>query len=155
MKMALAVITYDRAHYLSLVLPSILAQSIDGRPIQEHFDIHVFQDGFCHDDSRSNADGHRQVSEILFGLPAYIEKFQQPENLGVALHLDFIEKLLFREKNYDFVLFCEDDLILSSQYASIIKKMAEKFAGDERVGMISAHPSNPKTAKARTTNQPL
>jgi hypothetical protein len=147
MKMALAVITYDRAHYLSLVLPSILAQTIDGRPIQEDFDIHVFQDGFCHDDSRSNADGHRQVSEIMFGLPAYIEKFQQPENLGVALHFDFIEKLLFREKNYDFVLFCEDDLILSSQYASIIKKMAEKFARDERVGMISAHPSNPTRSK--------
>jgi hypothetical protein len=149
MKMALAVITYDRAHYLSLVLPSILAQTIDGRPIQEDFDIHVFQDGFCHDDSRSNADGHRQVSEIMFGLPAYIEKFQQPENLGVALHFDFIEKLLFREKNYDFVLFCEDDLILSSQYASIIKKMAEKFAGDERVGMISAHPSNPTRSKSQ------
>jgi hypothetical protein len=143
MKMALAVITYDRAHYLSLVLPSVLAQQIDGRPIWDHFDIHVFQDGFCHDDSRSNEDGHRQVSEIMRGLPAHIKTFKQPENLGVALHFDFIEKLLFRDKGYDFVLFCEDDLVLSSQYASIIKKMAEKFEGDERVGMISAHPSNP------------
>jgi len=148
MKMALAVVTYDRAHYLSLVLPSILAQTIDGQPVWDHFDIHVFQDGFCHDDSRSNADGHRQVSEIMRGLPAHIETLQQPENLGVALHFDFIEKRLFREKGYDFILFCEDDLVLSSQYASVIKKMAEKFEGDERVGMISAHPSNPARSKS-------
>ena len=148
MKMALAVITYDRAHYLSLVLPSILAQTIDGRPVHEDFDIYVFQDGFCHEDSRSDAAGHRQVNEIMRRLPRHIETLQQPENLGVALHFDFIEKFLFREKGYDFVLFCEDDLILSSQYASIIKKMAEKFDGDKRIGMISAHPHNPMQSKS-------
>lgn len=149
MKMALAVITYDRAHYLTLVLPSILAQTIDGRPICEHFDVHVFQDGFCHEDGRSDAAGHRQVSEIMRHLPDHIETFHQPKNLGVALHFDFVEKLLFREKGYDFVLFCEDDLVLSSQYASIIKKMAEKFHGDKRAGMISAHPHDPSQPKSK------
>lgn len=143
MKMALAVITYDRAHYLSLVLPSILSQRINGRLLEEVFDVHVFQDGFCADDQRSDAYGHRRVSEIISGLPPHVHTFLQSENLGVALHFDFIEKLLFREKKYDFVFFCEDDLVLSSQYASVIKKMADMFHADERVGMMSAHPFNP------------
>lgn len=142
MKLALAVITYDRAHYLSLVLRSISAQTIDGQPIHEFFDIHVFQDGLCSDDPRADEPSHRQVAEMMQNLPSQIRTYHQERNLGVALHFDFIEKLLFREKRYDFVLFCEDDLILSSQYVAIIKKMAEKFRGDARAGMISAHPAN-------------
>ena len=147
MKMALAVLTYDRAHYLSFVVPSILAQSVGGRPLSESFDLFVFQDGFCSDDQRSNHAGHREVSEIIRHLPSQVERFQQAENLGVALHFDFVEKLLFRERGYDFVVFCEDDLVLAPQYLSLMKSLAEQFDGDSRIGMIAAHPSNPTKSR--------
>jgi hypothetical protein len=148
MKMALAVLTYDRAHYLSLVLSSILGQSIDGAPVAERFDLYVFQDGFCPDDKRSSEAGHREVSEIIDRLPPYVERHRQSENLGVALHFDFVEKLLFKDKAYDFVIFCEDDLVLGAQYLSVMKKLAVHFEGDPRVGMIAAHPSNPTKLQA-------
>lgn len=143
MKMALAVLTYDRAHYLSLVLPSILAQTVDGSPVADVFDLYVFQDGLCADDNRSSQAGHGEVSEILRRLPPDVQRYQQSENLGVALHFDFVEQLLFRDKAYDFVIFCEDDLVLGPQYLAIMAKLAARFQGDQRVGMVAAHPSNP------------
>jgi len=148
MKMALAVLTYDRPHYLSLVLPSILGQRVEGDPISSHFDIHVFQDGLCQQDPRSDAAGHQRVSEIVGQLPDHVEKYRQSDNLGVALHFDFVEKLLFREKQYDFVVFCEDDLVLAPQYAEIMVRLAKKFRDDPRVGMLSAHPARPDAPKS-------
>jgi hypothetical protein len=151
MKMAVAVLTYDRAHYLSFVLPSILAQSVDGRPFSETFDLFVFQDGFCEEDERSSEAGHREVWEIIGHLPPDVERFQQTENLGVALHFDFVEKLLFRERGYDFVVFCEDDLVLGPQYLSLMSKLAHQFDGDPRIGMLAAHPSNPARSQEEQT----
>lgn len=145
MKKALAIITYARFDYFELVLSSILYQTINNSPLSEFYDIYVFHDGLYNDDSELNRVGHEKITEILDKLPAEIQVVRQTENLAVALHFDFIERFLFVEKTYDFVVFCEDDLILGPGYMRTIDMMAKKFHDDPRVGMISAHPSNPTT----------
>lgn len=142
MRKAIAIIAYDRFHYFSLVVASILGQDIGGKHISEEYDIYYFQDGFCHEDSRSDKDGYRLISEMIESLSAIGCRFIQTENLGVAFHFDFIERKLFTDLGYDYVVFCEDDMILGPGYMSVMNLMAERFEKDERVGMVSANPEN-------------
>jgi len=68
-KKALAVITYARFDYFELVLPSILSQTIKSRPLSEHYDIFVFQDGLCEKETDFNYIGHKKISQVLGLLP--------------------------------------------------------------------------------------
>jgi hypothetical protein len=143
MKKALAIISYSREHYFELVLPSILNQKIFGRPVQEIYEIHLFQDGLWEGETDANRIGHRGIGRNLQALSSEYPIYQQERNLGVALHFDFIEKLFFLEKGYDFAVFCEDDMILAPGYMQVVDLMADKFANDDRVGMVSAQPGDP------------
>lgn len=143
MKKALAIIAYARSDYFETVFPSILNQIVEGKSVSEVYDIYVFQDGLWNDETEKNRHGHREIRDFIKNLRPKIKVFIQHENLGVALHFDFVERLLFVEKEYDFVVFHEDDLILAPGYMAVIDMMAEKFQDDPRVGMISAHPGNP------------
>src|ERR1700733_12879938 len=116
MKKALAIITYSREHYLAFVLPSILAQRIGGMPVSEVYDVYIFQDGWWTGETSVNGIGHAAIGTMLEAHPQKGRVFRQNANLGVALHFDFIEKLLFVESAYDFVAFCEDALILAPGY---------------------------------------
>jgi hypothetical protein len=142
MKKALALITYSREHYLALVLPSILAQRIGDKLVSEVYDVYIFQDGWWAGETSENRLGHAAISTMLEGHPQKGRVFGQNMNLGVALHFDFIEKLLFVENAYDFVAFCEDDLILAPGYMAALDQMGDRFANDPRVGMVSAHPGD-------------
>lgn len=139
---AVAFLAYDRFDYASLVLASLLGQEVGGAPITDVYDIWLFQDGFCADDPKSNRHGHDRIAQ-LFGKSAPAHRVvSQSQNLGVARHFDVAEKRLFRDEAYDFVVFCEDDLMLAPQYMATMDLMASRFADDRRVGMFSAHPAN-------------
>lgn len=142
MRKAVAILTYARSSYFELVLPSILTQRVKDRDLSESYDIYVFQDGLLEGETAENRTGHSRISAVLGGLPSKVKIYRQVANLGVALHFDFIEKLLFLERGYEFVVFCEDDLILAPGYMSVVDLMGEKFANDPRVGMVAAHPGD-------------
>lgn len=143
MRKALAVLSYNRDRYFELVLPSILHQRIAGRSVSDLYDIYFFQDGLWENEPEHAATGHRVVANTLRTLTEKYPVFQQEKNLGVALHFDFVERLLFEQKGYDFVAFFEDDLVLAPGYIQALDLMADKFDADPRVGMVSAHPSDP------------
>jgi tetratricopeptide (TPR) repeat protein len=142
MRKALALITYSREHYLALVLPSILAQRIGDKLVSDVYDVYIFQDGLWAGETSENSEGHATVSTMLEAHPQQTRVFKKKTNLGVALHFDFIEKLLFVEKAYDFVAFCEDDMILAPGYMFALDQMRDRFADDPRIGMMSAHPAD-------------
>lgn len=142
MKKALVILTYCRFEYFELVLSSIKEQHIFEHPAHEKYDIYVFQDGLWEGESAANRDGHAKISKLLDRLPRSIGVLKQAQNLGIAFHFDFVERFVFVEKEYDFVVFCEDDLILAPGYMQVMDLMAEKFHDDPRVGMVSAHPGN-------------
>jgi tetratricopeptide (TPR) repeat protein len=142
MKKALAIITYAREHYLALVLPSILAQRIGDKLVSEVYDVYIFQDGWWVGETSENRRGHAAISTMLEAHSQNDRVFRQNTNLGVALHFDFIEKLLFVENAYEFVAFCEDDLILAPGYMAALDQMGDRFADDPRVGMMAVHPGD-------------
>jgi SEC-C motif len=143
MRKALALIAYARPEYLASVWASIQAQTIAGKPLAQTYDIHVFQDGLWDGEPAAGRSGHAEVSRWLSQLPPSITVHHQGDNLGIALHYDFVEKHLFAETSYDFVVICEDDLQLATGYMSIIDRMSDRFHDDRRVGMMSAHPADP------------
>ena len=120
MKKALALIAYTRLAYLQMVWASICAQTIAGRPLSESYDIYIFQDGPWAEDSYDIRIEHVEVRKWMDELPSGVTLHTQSANLGIALHYDFIEKLLFVDRGYDFVVFCEDDLVLAPGYMSVI-----------------------------------
>ncbi|MEM7665846.1 MAG: hypothetical protein AAF250_08310 [Pseudomonadota bacterium] len=139
---AIAIVAYDRSHYFRFVVPSILEQRLNGGPLTDEYDIYIFQDGLCVTDERCDHVSHARLTRMARDFVSKNQCFIQNNNLGVALHFDFVERKLFQEKAYEFVLFCEDDLVLAPGYVEIIDRMARKFAGDQRVGMVSANPSD-------------
>ncbi|KEO92213.1 hypothetical protein EH31_05980 [Erythrobacter longus] len=142
MRKAIAIVAYDRSQYFETVVPSILKQNVDGKPVGDAYEIFIFQDGFCKGDPKSDLVGHAKLTQAARRFVPEENLFIQEENLGVALHFDFIERELFVRRSFDFVLFCEDDLVLAPGYVQVIDMMADKFASDPRVGMISANPAD-------------
>ncbi|NDQ55813.1 MAG: SEC-C domain-containing protein [Acidipila sp.] len=143
MRKALALIAYTRLEYLQSVWASIQSQTIAGHALSQTYDIYVCQDGLWAGEAAAGRTGHYNVRKWLDQLPSRVVVLKQTENLGIAVHYDFIEKLLFVENSYDFVVLCEDDLVLAPGYMSVIDRMADKFHDDRRVGMVSAHPGDP------------
>jgi hypothetical protein len=137
---AIALLAYSRLDYFELVLTSLLAQQCSGRPVRETHDIHIFQDGLWREEPPQTRAQHARLAAMLETLPSHIRVHRQRENLGVALHFDFAERLLFLDQAYDHVIFCEDDLVLAPGYIHAVDLMAERFRDDPRIGLISANP---------------
>ena len=137
-KIALAIISFNRPHYLKLVLESLKTNDL------ENIDVYFFQDGF----KTFNGENVVEKSLIEESLKVFNdsnikgEVVTQNYNLAVALHFDYIERFLFLNKNYEQVIFFEDDLIIQPNYISTIKYMFNKYGEVERVGMISAYGAN-------------
>jgi hypothetical protein len=141
MKKAIAIIAYNRLRYFELVFPSIISQKIDGKPVSEIYDIYVFQDGLWEKETDECRADHEKIARLVEN-HRDIRFFRQTCNLGVAFHFDFIERMLFLNKKYDYVVFHEDDMILAPEYMKILDLMGDKFKDDDRVGMVSANPAH-------------
>ncbi|MGY6164153.1 hypothetical protein [Paraburkholderia strydomiana] len=143
MKDAIVVIAFTRDRYFELVLESLIHQRIDGRPITHAYDLYIFQDGLPPDASDEARAGHAQIARIVSRLAVPHKYVVQPRNFGIAMHFDFIERMLFLERIHEHVLFFEDDLVLAPGYLNTIHLLKQKFAGDDRIGMFAANPGGP------------
>jgi hypothetical protein len=136
-KPAIALMTYCRVKYFEKVLTSIQAQQIEGKSFSDYFDLYVFQDGLPVNESAANISGHKFITEICKSHLPPDRFFLQNQNLGVALHFDYIERLLFQIQDKPWVAFFEDDLILSQGYLETLHCMAAQFKNDPRVAIFS------------------
>lgn len=136
-KPAIALITYARSDYFEEVLNSILNQKINGKIFSDYFDLYIFQDGLLKDDTPYNIKGHETIKAICANQVPKSNFITQKENLCVALHFDFIERLFFEEQDREWAAFFEDDLVLSPGYLETLICMAESFKNDERVAMFN------------------
>jgi len=148
LKKAIALITYYRDEYFSKVLESIVSQKINGKALVDLYDFYIFQDGLDNPNDEMTLF-HATISKRVKQCGLVKQFYQQDKNLGVAKHFDWVERLLFQEKAYDFVVFCEDDMILGPAYMNTLDQMANLFAEDNRVGMLSAHSQNYVISKER------
>lgn len=135
MKTAIAIISFNRPRYLEEVLRSLLLNDLTGSSVYCFQDGHVTKSGI-------EVAKEKDIEENIALFKSYFPNgtlYVSPYNLGVALHFDKIETLLFEVEKYDRVIFLEDDLVLQPNYISVLKLMFDMFGDDGRVGMISAY----------------
>ena len=144
-KKAVAILAYNNFEYFVKVFDSVLAQTINGDFINQHYDIYIFQDGLQerHLHSLSDYEKIAQYAITKLGKESF---FRQPKNLGTALQFDFIESSLFINHGYEFVVLLEHDFVLGQQYLEILTKLAERFRYDDRISAISGHSRHYRTS---------
>jgi hypothetical protein len=146
-KPAIALITYCRADYFEKVLHSILSQRIGDQTVGDVFDLFVFQDGLLATENAEQHQGHSAIAALCQTQIAQGHYMAQATNQGVAMHFDYVERLLFETQDRPWVVFCEDDLVLAPGYLETLCVMAQQFRNDPRVGMFSCFATN--------SNQPI
>lgn len=139
---AVALIAYARYGYFARVLSSLLDQRIGAETLFDRFDVHLFQDGLWERETAANRQGHAQIGAAIEALEDRVTVHRQSENLGVARHFDYVERVLFEQRDYEVGHFFEDDLVLAPGYMQVMELLADRFLDDPRVGMFSAHPGD-------------
>jgi len=135
MKLAVAIMSFNRPDYFERVLKSINQQT------DKDVDFYLFQDGAINKYSWRRCANQSDITKCVELYEYYIPKGKihiHGTNVGTAENFNKAEDLLFNVYNYDAVLFLEDDLVLSPWYISIIKKMLEAYNYKE-IGMVCAY----------------
>lgn len=111
-KLGIAIISYNRPHYLRQLLVSLEHQS---RLTQT--DVHLFQDG-----ARLQSDRHKVRECVeLFDLTHLTVKHKHVRTRNVGIAVNQFEALELMFKTYDYVMILEDDVILSNHYLKLIR----------------------------------
>jgi len=135
MKLAVAIMSFNRPDYFEQVLKSINQQT------DKDVDFYLFQDGIINQYSWRKCANYSDITKCIELYNFYIPKGKvhlHDNNVGTAENFNTAEEVLFEDYDYDSILFLEDDLVLSPWYISIIKKMLEAYDETE-VGMVCAY----------------
>lgn len=139
LKAPIAVIAFNRPHYLKCTLESLAHQShhaLNGR------EVHLFHDGSVNPLSgrRYASDGliDENIRQFSYFFPAGIVH-RQRENLGIARHFDFIERFFFEELACQAAIFFEDDMVVSPYYLWIMDQMIAAALVNEKIGYVAAY----------------
>lgn len=140
--MKIALISFDRPHYLGLVIDSIKKQTYTD------YEMFLFQDGVINKYSwRPSAD----LKNINQCVDLFVKAFpdghvlKSEYNIGIAENWKRAENLFFKEMKLEEAVFMEDDLELTSPYyLETLKNMFEEFKDDTDIGMFSAWGEVPK-----------
>jgi len=137
-RMAVAVMSFDRPHYLERVLQTVRSQL----PLRHlALDFFLFQDGATGLRSGQTFGDAKRLAQSQEVFRAYLPEGQimaSAWNLGVALNFDRAERTLYAELGYEVVLFLEDDLVLHPGYFQVIERLLEMTVDRSDIGMVSA-----------------
>ena len=152
MKIAIAIMSFNRPHYLAEVCNSLACQ--DDNVSDKH--IYFFQDGAFNVFSNKQYASDNVLAECTEVFQSSFPKanvISSPVNLGVALNFDRAERYLFELLKYDAAIFLEDDMVLSPSYVGIVQALLERAVSDSRIGMVSAYGRGPgATAEEQVAN---
>ena len=140
--------SFDRPHYLELVLNSLKAQTVQISPNR----IFLFQDGY-----RSKAGGDLtdpRLVERCIGLFETIfpgsSAFTTEQNLGVALNFARAEDYFLANWVLKLLIF-EDDLVLSPHYLLALESLTKIALAEKRIAYVAAYGDH----RAKLTEQRL
>jgi hypothetical protein len=137
-RIAIAVMSFDRPHYLERVLQSVVSQQPFAHLQPDFF---LFQDGASSLRSGEVFGDAARLTEAQQVFASYLPQGQVMDsayNLGVALNFDRAERTLYEELDYDVVLFLEDDLMLQPAYFRTVERLLDLTADRPDIGMVSA-----------------
>jgi hypothetical protein len=142
----IAVLSFDRPHYLKPVLQSLRGQ------ISPQDRVILFQDGAYNPFSnRFKADP--ATVEKCIGLFRQIipwgEVVTSASNLGIAFNYERAETHVFEEGGCERGLFLEDDMVLSPNYLDVTEQLLAIAGADERIGYVAAYGDFQASASAQ------
>jgi len=141
LKKAIAILAYNNAEYFCQVLDAVLEQTIDGQPIDQHYDIFIYQDGLQQRHAQASLVHYERIAQYAEQKLGHQHFFRQASNIGIGLQFAFVEQDLFINRQYDFVTFLEHDYVVGPQYFEVLTKLAMLFEADERIAAVSANSS--------------
>lgn len=139
MQPPIAIISFNRPHYLAQVLDSLLAQTALG-----HRQVLLFQDNSVSPHSGLRYAADEQIAECI---QLFRERFPvgrvflAPHNLGVARNILRAEEHAFDELGSKIAYFLEDDMVLSPHYLTMMDQISAYVRRTDHVGYFSAHGS--------------
>src|SRR5580700_5885255 len=132
----IAILSFDRPHYLREVLHSLRGQ------VFERDQIFLFQDGAINAWSgrtKAAAEKIEQCIEVFQGLIPWGTVLASESNVNIALNYERAENHMFKTLGVPYALFLEDDLVLSPQYLTVIGSLLDIATMDSRVAYVSAY----------------
>tara|TARA_Y100000310_G_scaffold139277_1_gene138574 strand:+ start:2157 stop:3005 length:849 start_codon:yes stop_codon:yes gene_type:complete len=136
MKTSVALVSFNRPHYLQQVIDSIKKQTYDD------YEIYLFQDGAINKYSWRKAANQNDIDEcirIFKNAFPDSDAFISNVNVGIAENWRYAEHTLFEKINAKEVLFLEDDLVLSKYYFETMYNMFNEFRYDGEIGFFNAY----------------
>jgi hypothetical protein len=133
----IAVLSFDRPHYLEQVLRSLKAQTAT----LASGEVALFQDGYRSKSGHDLTDPRliERCLEMFCTVFPGGTIFTSAENLGVALNFERAERYVFSELGADVAYFFEDDLVLSPHYLMALQALTDLALRDSRIGYVAAY----------------
>jgi hypothetical protein len=135
----IAVMSFDRPHYLEAVLKGLSVQTGCGLPTRS---ISLFQDGAVNPFSGQQRANDKDIDACVELFQKYVPHgtiFRSCNNLGVALNFDRAERYVFERLNAEAAIFLEDDLEISPFYICSLDHFLAFALSDERVGHVAVY----------------
>lgn len=133
----IVVVAFNRPHYLSQVLDSLMAQTaLGGRP------IYLFQDNAV---SPFSGIRYGEDADITASVDVFRSKVPSgtvmlaPHNLGIGANFLRAEEFVFNELGAETAYFFEDDMVLSPHYLTMMDRIATYAEATPRVGYFAAY----------------
>src|SRR5579884_1893287 len=141
----IAIMSFNRPHYLEIVLHSLRIQTV---PIRAE-EIFLFQDGHRSKTGHDLTDPKLieyciKLFEITFPKSKI---FISVENLGVARNFARAENYFFKELKKTAAFFFEDDLVLSSHYLKALYALTDIALNEKRIAYVAAYGNHRATLK--------
>jgi 2-polyprenyl-3-methyl-5-hydroxy-6-metoxy-1,4-benzoquinol methylase len=136
-KSPIAVMSFDRPHYLKAVLISLKAQKVPIAPTA----IFLFQDGYRSRNGQDLADPLciERCIELFETIFPGSKIFTSSENLGVAFNFVRAENYFFEQLGTEAAFFFEDDLVLSPHYLTALRALTAIALEEKRIAYIAAY----------------
>jgi SAM-dependent methyltransferase len=133
----IAVMSFDRPHYLESVLRSLRAQAV---PIAAT-EIFLFQDGYRSRYGHDLTDPRRveRCLELFETIFPGGKALSSTENLGVAFNFARAEDYFFEELGAEAAFFFEDDLVLSPHYLTALGALTAIALEEKRIAYVAAY----------------
>jgi len=133
-KLGLVLFSFNRPEYLDRVI-----KSIQRNYSLNNVDFYLFQDGPVNKYTGIRYADDREIKECIniaknSKIPWQIEKYEKNQGVGPIQYK--AKKKLFDGLDYKYVLFLEDDIVLSRNYVRLIKLMLNQFEDCEGVGTV-------------------
>ena len=132
-KLGVGIISWNRPQYLKQLITSLEANDCS------ELDFHLFQDGaVCKFTNNQLTEPGKIVESIeVFYKSKLPNKHYHIRDKNVSIAINQFEAMRTLYENYSRFIFLENDVIVSPNFITIMKKLLEQYEKDKRVACIS------------------